>query len=109
MLYAVKGNTQLKIEESEKAEYLKLGYDIAEAVDGALKIIETSPTKTVPYKEYEALSRENAELKKQVAASGSGSPEALAGLQAQLDDANKEVESLKAQLDAAKKAAKADK
>ena len=102
MLYAVKGNKQLQIDDSERETYLKLGYDIAKQNDNELEVLEVSPSKTVSFKEYEALSKENAELKKQVEASGSGSPEALAGLQAQLDDALKEIKALKAQLKTAK-------
>lgn len=67
MLYAVKGNTQLKIEEAERSDYLKLGYDIAEETEGKLETVEVSPAKTVSYKEYEALKAENAELKAQLA------------------------------------------
>lgn len=77
MLYAVKGNTQLKIDEAERSDYLKLGYDIAEADEDKLVTVETSPAKTVSYKEYEALKaqfatveQENADLKAQLAKKG---------------------------------------
>lgn len=99
MLYAVKGNTQLKIDEAEKAEYLKQGYDIAQEVDGGLNTLEASPAKTVSYKEYEALLRENVELKNQLGATGSD--EELKALQDKLSEAQKEIKALK---DAAKKA-----
>ena len=66
MLYAVKGNKQLKIEQGEKDEYLKFGYDIAEVDGSGLKIIETSPAKTVAYSLYRELQGENAELKEKL-------------------------------------------
>lgn len=68
MLYAVKGNKQLKIEEAEKDTYLKLGYDIAKADEGSLETIETSPSKTVTWKEHQEIIAENAILKEQLAA-----------------------------------------
>ena len=64
MLYAIKGNKQLKIDEAEKAAHLKLGYDIAKEVDGKLQVVAVSPAKTVPHAKYVALVEENAELKK---------------------------------------------
>lgn len=115
MLIAVKGNTQLKIDESERDSYLKLGYDIAEQEGNKLEVVENAPSKTVSWAEYQALAKENVELKKQISASGSGTAEALDGMIVQLDDAKKEIESLKGQLAAAKseadtkKTTKADK
>lgn len=109
MLYAVKGNTQLKIDDSEKDAYLKLGYDIAAQEGNELNVVENAPSKTVSWTEYQALATENVELRKQVTASGSGTPEALNGMKIQLADAQKEIESLKAQLADAKKTAKAEK
>lgn len=98
MLIAVKGNTQLKIDDAERDTYLKLGYDIAEQSGNTLEVVENSSSKKVSWKEYEALVTENEDLRKQIAASGSGTPEALKGLQTQLDDANKEIKSLKKQI-----------
>ncbi|MDN8591893.1 hypothetical protein Q0V21_24325 [Paenibacillus sp. 11B] len=98
MLFAVKGNTQLKIDDAERVTYLKLGFDIAEQSGNTLEVVENSSSKKVSWKEYEALVRENEELRNQIAASGSGTPEALKGLQTQLDDANKEIKSLKKQI-----------
>ena len=79
MLYAVKGNKQLKIDEAEKASYLKLGYDIAKVEDDGLKIVEVSPAKTVPYAKYEevvarakAAEKKAANLEKQLAEKGKG-------------------------------------
>ncbi|HEY4429553.1 MAG TPA: hypothetical protein VGN87_00800 [Paenibacillus sp.] len=109
MLFAVKGNKQLQIDDAERGTYLKLGYDIATQEGDKLEVVENAPGKTVSYKDHEAVIRENAELKKQVAASGSGSPGALAGLQQQLDDALKEIETLKGQLADVKKPVKAEK
>jgi ubiquinone biosynthesis protein UbiJ len=66
MLYAVKGNKQLKIDEAEKTAYLNLGYDIAEYDGEKLEIIAHSPAKTITYAEYKKLLDENAELKKKL-------------------------------------------
>ncbi|MFD3274565.1 hypothetical protein ACE3MS_31205 [Paenibacillus dendritiformis] len=63
MLYAIKGNKQLKIEEAEKQTYLNMGYDIAKANDNQLDVIAVSPSKTVPYAEYKKLQDELEELK----------------------------------------------
>ncbi|MDN4600037.1 hypothetical protein P5G61_02265 [Paenibacillus sp. F6_3S_P_1C] len=101
MLIAVKGNTQLKIDDADRDTYLKLGYDIAEQSGNTLEVVENSSSKKVSWKEYETLVRENEDLRKQIAASGSGTPEALEGMKTQLDDANKEIKSLKKQLAAA--------
>lgn len=115
MLYAVKGNTQLKIDDSEKESYLKLGYDIAEQEGNELNVLENAPSKTVSWTDYQVLVKENLELRKQVTASGSGTAEALNGMIVQLADANKEIETLREQLataksdSEAKKPAKADK
>lgn len=98
MLFAVKGNTQLKIDDADRETYLKLGYDIAEQSGNTLEVVENASSKKVAWKEYEALVRENEELRNQIAESGSGTPEALTGLKTQLDDANKEIKSLKKQI-----------
>lgn len=66
MLYAVRGNKQLKIDEKDKGTYLALGYDIAQEVNGKLEIIQHAPNKTVSYAQYEKLEIENAALKEQV-------------------------------------------
>lgn len=63
MLYAVKGNKQLKIQEAEKMAYLNQGFDIAEEQNGELVTLQASPNKTVPVARYEALQRENEALK----------------------------------------------
>ncbi|WP_187388755.1 hypothetical protein [Paenibacillus ihuae] len=109
MLFAVKGNKQLRIDDAERDTYLKMGYDIAEQDGNDLKVVDNAPSKTVSFTEYQKLAQENAELLKQVAASGSGTPEALNGMKVKLADAEKEIESLKAQLAEAKKTAKAEK
>ena len=66
MLYAVKGNKQLKIDEKEKGAYLNLGYDIAKEEGGKLVPLEESPAKTVTAAQYKAVLDENAKLKEQV-------------------------------------------
>lgn len=96
MLYAIKGNKQLQIDDAEKATYLKLGYDIAEADGDKLETVETSPAKTVPYPQYEALQKENAALKEQLEAAGdAGQIEALQkenkSLKDKLAEANKKL------------------
>lgn len=68
MLYAVRGNKQLKIDEAEKAAYLNQGYDIAKEQNGQLQTIAVSPSKTVPYAEYKKLLDENEALKDEIAA-----------------------------------------
>jgi len=94
MFYAIKGNKQLKIDETEKSAFLKLGYDIAEADGDTLNVIETSSTKTVSYAQYKALLDENNELKDQL----SGIEEAMAkenkSLKEKLADANKKLKEL---------------
>lgn len=70
MLYAVKGNKQLKIDEKEKGAYLTLGYDIAKEEDGKLVPLEESPAKTVTAAQHKAALDENAKLKEQLEAAG---------------------------------------
>ncbi|SFE11346.1 hypothetical protein SAMN04487969_101124 [Paenibacillus algorifonticola] len=62
MLYAVKGNKQLKIDEADATGYLKLGYDIAKEENGELVTIEVSPSKTVTYAEHKKALDRIAEL-----------------------------------------------
>ena len=66
MLYAVRGNKQLKIDDSEKESYLKLGYDIAKADGDSIKTIIASPAKTVPYAKHKEALDEIIRLKKEV-------------------------------------------
>lgn len=66
MLYAVKGNKQLKIDGAEKATYLKLGYDIAKAEGNELSVIEVSPSSTVLYAQFKIIQDENVELKERL-------------------------------------------
>lgn len=94
MLYAVRGNKQLKIEEAEKATYLNQGYDIAQEQGGELVPVETAPSKTIPYVKYEALLDENAVLKEQLEAAESSE---------QLDALQKENKALKDKLAEANK------
>lgn len=67
MLYAVRGNKQLKIDEASRSTHLALGYDIAEARNGKLKIVQHAPSKTVPYAQYEKALKEIEDLKSQLA------------------------------------------
>lgn len=66
MLYAVRGNKQLKIDEKETGTYLALGYDIAKAEGNKLEIIKHSANKTVPFAQFEKVQDENDALKEQV-------------------------------------------
>lgn len=66
MLYAVRGNKQLKIDEKDKGTYLALGYDIAQEVNGKLEIIQHAPNKTVSYAQFEKVQDENKTLKEQI-------------------------------------------
>lgn len=65
MMYAVKGNKQLKIDEAEKAAYLSQGFDIAEEREGKLETLEESPAKTIPMAQYKAVLAQVEELKKE--------------------------------------------
>jgi uncharacterized membrane protein YcaP (DUF421 family) len=100
MLYAVRGNKQLKIEQTEMTTYLNLGYDIAEEVNGQLSVIEVNPSKVVTYAEYKRLIDENEVLKEKL--QNVNNTEEIEALQ-------KEIKDLKSQLVEAKKPAKADK
>lgn len=57
---AVKANKVYTVDEISKKDYLAQGYDI---VDDDFNVLERSPSATVPYREYEKLIKENAELK----------------------------------------------
>ncbi len=57
---AVKENKVYTVDEISKKDYLAQGYDI---VDDDFNVLERSPSATVPYREYEAILKENAELK----------------------------------------------
>lgn len=67
MLYAIKGNKRLKIDESQKNAYLAWGYDIAKAIGEKLKVIESTPAKTVPYAKYKDALDKIASLEKELA------------------------------------------
>jgi len=62
MLYAVKGNKQLKIDDKDTRAYLNQGYDIAQEENGRLVTIEVSPSKTVTYAEHKKALDRIAEL-----------------------------------------------
>lgn len=81
MLIAVKGNKQLKIDETERHRYLNLGFDIAEERGGKLEIVQHSPSKTVPYAQFEKVQDENKALKEQIKT-----------LEKQVEDAQKQVD-----------------
>lgn len=67
---AVKANKEYNITESEKASYLAQGYDIC---DNEGNVTERSPLSTVPYSDYEAVLKENEELKAKLASDKKGS------------------------------------
>ncbi|EFM10165.1 conserved hypothetical protein [Paenibacillus curdlanolyticus YK9] len=91
MLYAVNGNKQLKIDEADKAAYLKLGYDIAEENGGVLETIETSPAKTVTYAEHKKALDRIEELEAQLSGTGDEAAKEIASLKAKLAEANKKL------------------
>lgn len=57
---AIKGNKLYRVDETSKKAYLSQGFDIYE---DSGKLLEKSPTATVPYSEYAALKAENEKLK----------------------------------------------
>lgn len=57
---AIKGNKVYTVDETSKKAYLSQGYDI---VDDNGKLLQKSPSATVPYSEYAALKAENEKLK----------------------------------------------
>lgn len=68
-MIAVKDNKQITIQDSEKATYLALGYDIAElSADGkSLDITENAPGKTVSYTTYKEVLDQVAALQAEIA------------------------------------------
>lgn len=87
MLYAVRGNKQLKIDEADKRAYLNQGYDIAEEKDGKLETIEVSPSKTVPYAEFKK-SKDRIETLEQELESAQSD---ITSLKGKLAEANKKL------------------
>jgi len=68
MLYAVKANKELKIEESEKAAMQKQGFDIVSVDDkGKRELVSYGAGKTVPADEYAELKKKNEALEKELA------------------------------------------
>lgn len=57
---AIKGNKVYSVDETTKKQYLSQGYDI---YDDSGKLIEKSPSATVPYSEYAAVKAELDKLK----------------------------------------------
>ena len=65
MILAVKGNREIRIDADEKEKYLETGYSLFEKSEGKLTSL-TPPVKKT--KEMISLEKENAELKKRLAA-----------------------------------------
>lgn len=63
MLYAVKANKEVPIDEKDEQSFLSDGYDIYEQKNGKVSLKTTSPSKKVSYAKYEELEKENKELK----------------------------------------------
>lgn len=63
MLYAVKANKEVPIDEKDEQSFLSNGYDIYEQKDEKISLKTASPTKKVSYEKYEELKKENKELK----------------------------------------------
>lgn len=69
MLYAVKGNTEVKIQDDYANDYAKQGYDIYKlGKDDKLKLVTGATNKVVSFEKYAELEAENAELKKEIEA-----------------------------------------
>lgn len=68
MLYAVRGNKYLKIEEKEKSYYLAQGFDIVEIDGKKAKTLETAPNKTVSYNKHQEALDKIAALEKELKA-----------------------------------------
>ncbi|MNJ62436.1 hypothetical protein D3C77_582760 [compost metagenome] len=114
MLYAVKGNKQLKIEETEMSRYLNLGYDVAKEEDGKLVPVKESPSKTITVAQHKLALDENAKIKDEIEAlqdENKALKEQLLNNDSaeQVEALQKENKDLKAQLAEAKKQPKADK
>ena len=62
---AVKGNKVYTVDEVSKKDYLAQGYDIT---DDNFNVIERSPSATVPYREYEKITKENEQLRAELEA-----------------------------------------
>lgn len=77
MLYAVKANKEVPIDEKDEQSFLSNGYDIYEQKNGKVSLKTVSPSKKVSYAEYETLKEENEKLEKE------------------LKEAKKEIEKLK--------------
>ncbi len=63
-MLAVKDNKVYTITEVQKASYLKQGYNI---IDDSGKVLEYSPTATVPYSKYIKVKNELDEIKAEMA------------------------------------------
>lgn len=65
MILAVKGNREIKIDADEKEKYLDNGYSLFEKSGGKVTLLDKPKKKS---KEMISLEKENAELKKRLAA-----------------------------------------
>lgn len=96
MLTAVKGNREAKINDDQKDEFLKEGYDIID--DKGNRTV--APSKTVPYVEVEKLKKENEKLKtenKKLKDAGDGKlTDENAKLTSEIETLKKELEEAKA-------------
>lgn len=64
MLYAVRGNKEVAIEEKEEQTFLSNGYDIFEkSKDDKITLKKVASSKKVSYEEYQKVIEENKKLK----------------------------------------------
>lgn len=64
MLYAIKGNKEVVIDEKEKQLYLNTGYDI---YNEELELVQASTTKVITYTDYQAVVDELKAVKEELA------------------------------------------
>jgi len=63
MLYALKGNRQIKIDETEKDSFEAKGFDVFKDVEGKLVLLTKRSDSKADAKLIKNLEKENAELK----------------------------------------------
>ena len=66
MLYALKGNRQIKIDETEKDSFESKGFDVFKEDDGKLVLLTKKSDPKADARLIKSLEKENAELKAKV-------------------------------------------
>jgi len=67
MLYAMKGNRQVKIDDTEKANYESKGFEVFKEEEGKLVALTKKPDSKADAKLIKALEKEVSDLKKKIA------------------------------------------